>query len=33
MPWKVSGGNDIWRAEFLGGLGMTEKATYWVAVY
>ena len=23
MPWGVSGSNDIWRAEFLRGLGMT----------
>jgi len=25
MPWGVSGGNNIWEAEFLGGLGMTGK--------
>jgi len=23
MPWEVSGGNDIWGAEFSRGLGMT----------
>ena len=33
IPWGVSRGNDIWRAEFLGELSMTGRATYWVTVH
>jgi len=27
-PWEVSGGNDIWRADFLEGWVWQERATY-----
>jgi len=31
--WRVSGGNDIWRAEFLEGWIWQGRATYLVAVH
>jgi len=33
MPWGVSGGNDIWRAEFPEGWVWQGRTTYLVAVH
>jgi len=32
-PWGVSGGNDIWRADFSEGWVWQGRVTYWVAAH